>query len=38
MDGAMVVEGGDIYDFIELCSANLGWNSGHWIKASARHH
>jgi cyclopropane-fatty-acyl-phospholipid synthase len=29
MDGTLVVEDGDIYDFLDLCLANLGWSSGH---------
>jgi hypothetical protein len=28
MDGALTVDGGDIYDFLDLCLANLGWTSG----------
>jgi len=32
MDGALVVEGGDIYDFLDLCFANLGWSSGHGLR------
>ena len=28
MDGKLTVEGGDIYDFLDLCFANLGWSSG----------
>ena len=31
MDGTLVVERGDIYDFLALCFANLGWSSGPWI-------
>jgi cyclopropane-fatty-acyl-phospholipid synthase len=32
MNGALVIEGGDIYDFLDLCFANLGWSSGHWMR------
>jgi cyclopropane-fatty-acyl-phospholipid synthase len=32
MDGALVVEGGDIYDLLDFCFANLGWSSGHWVR------
>ena len=32
MNGALVIEGGNIYDFLDLCFANLGWSSGHWIR------
>ena len=32
MDGALVIEEGDIYDFLSLCFSNLGWNSGHWLR------
>ena len=32
MNGHLVVEGGDIYDFLELCFANLGWSSGSPIR------
>jgi len=32
IDGALVIEDGDIYDFLSLCFANLGWNSGHWLR------
>ena len=32
MDGGLTVEGGDIYDFLELCFANLGWSSGHGVR------
>ena len=28
MDGALTFEGGDIYDFLDLCFINLGWSSG----------
>lgn len=30
MDGTVTVENGSIYDFLELCLANLGWGYGHW--------
>jgi len=34
MDGALTIEGGDIYDFLDLCFANLGWGRGHgWWRA-----
>ena len=32
MNGALVIEKGDIYDFLDLCFANLGWSSGHWMR------
>ena len=32
MDGALTVENGDIYDFLELCFVNLGWSSGHGLR------
>ena len=32
MDGALTVEGGDIYDFLDLCFANLGWGSGQGLR------
>jgi cyclopropane-fatty-acyl-phospholipid synthase len=32
MDGALTVEGGDIYDFLELCLANLGRGYGQGIR------
>jgi cyclopropane-fatty-acyl-phospholipid synthase len=32
MDGALTIEGGDIYDFLNLCFANLGWSSGSGIR------
>lgn len=32
MDGALAVENGDIYDFLELCFINLGWSSGHGLR------
>jgi cyclopropane-fatty-acyl-phospholipid synthase len=32
MDGALVIEGGDIYDFLDLCLSNLGWRSGHGLR------
>jgi cyclopropane-fatty-acyl-phospholipid synthase len=28
MDGRLVVEGDDIYDFLNLCFANMGWSNG----------
>lgn len=27
MDGALTVEGGQIYEFLELCFADLGWSA-----------
>jgi cyclopropane-fatty-acyl-phospholipid synthase len=32
MDGALLVEDGDIYDFLALCFANLGWSSGKGVR------
>jgi cyclopropane-fatty-acyl-phospholipid synthase len=32
MDGTLVVEGGSIYDLLDLCFANLGWGTGHWVE------
>ena len=32
MDGGLVIEDGDIYDFLDLCFANLGWSSGHGLR------
>ena len=32
MDGALTVEAGDIYGFLDLCFANLGWSAGHGIR------
>jgi cyclopropane-fatty-acyl-phospholipid synthase len=32
MDGTLVIEDGDIYDFLSLCFANLGWKNGHWVR------
>jgi cyclopropane-fatty-acyl-phospholipid synthase len=32
MDGALTVEGGDVYDFLDLCFANLGWGSGQGLR------
>lgn len=40
MDGTLVVEDGDLYDFLDLCCANLGWSSGQgWraVRAAIRH-
>jgi cyclopropane-fatty-acyl-phospholipid synthase len=28
IEGALTIEGGDIYDFLDLCFVNLGWSSG----------
>jgi cyclopropane-fatty-acyl-phospholipid synthase len=33
MDGAIVVESGNIYDFLALCLSNLGVSSGHWVRS-----
>lgn len=33
MDGALTVEGGDIYEFLALCLANLGWSNGRGLRA-----
>lgn len=32
MDGALVVEEGYIYSFLDLCLANLGWSSGRGLR------
>lgn len=32
MDGALTVENGDIYEFLDLCFANLGWGHGHGVR------
>lgn len=32
MDGALVVEDGDIYDFLALCFGNMGWGNGHGLQ------
>ncbi|PZW36991.1 cyclopropane-fatty-acyl-phospholipid synthase [Humitalea rosea] len=32
MDGSLIVEQGDIYGFLDLCFANLGWGYGHWAR------
>lgn len=32
MDGSIIIEGGEIYSFLELCLANLGWGYGHWVR------
>jgi cyclopropane-fatty-acyl-phospholipid synthase len=32
MDGTLVVEAGEIYDFLDLCCENLGWGRGHWLR------
>ncbi|MFH1340638.1 MAG: cyclopropane-fatty-acyl-phospholipid synthase family protein [Pseudomonadota bacterium] len=31
-DGALLVEDGDIYDFLDLCFVNLGWSSGEGVR------
>lgn len=40
MDGALVVEEGDISDFLDLCFTNMGWSNGHGLRrlrASVKH-
>jgi len=32
MDGALLVEDGDIYGFLDLCFSNLGWSSGQGVR------
>lgn len=32
MDGSLIVENGEIYQFLDLCMANLGWDYGHWLR------
>lgn len=32
MDGTLVVEDGGIHDLLDLCLANLGWDTGHWVQ------
>lgn len=32
MNGTLIVEGGNIYDLLELCLANLGRGHGHWVQ------
>lgn len=32
MDGTLVIENASIYDFLELCLANLGAGAGHWLR------
>ena len=32
MDGGLVIENGDIFDFLDLCFANLGWSNGHGLR------
>uniref|UniRef100_UPI003704C2A9 SAM-dependent methyltransferase n=1 Tax=Mesorhizobium atlanticum TaxID=2233532 RepID=UPI003704C2A9 len=32
MDGTLVVEGGGVHDLLDLCLANLGWDTGHWVQ------
>ncbi len=31
MDGSLIVENDQIYDFLDLCFSNLGWGCGHWL-------
>ena len=33
MDGGLTIENGDIYDFLDLCFANMGWGNGHWLQS-----
>lgn len=32
MDGTLLVEDGDIYDFLDLCLTNLGWSRGEGLR------
>ncbi|WP_394039676.1 class I SAM-dependent methyltransferase [Xanthobacter autotrophicus] len=32
MDGALLVDDGDIYGFLDLCFSNLGWGSGQGVR------
>ena len=32
MDGTLVIEGGDIYEFLALCLANRSGSGGHWVQ------
>lgn len=32
MDGTLSIEGGTIYDFLDLCMSNTGWGHGHWLR------
>ncbi|MCZ8547956.1 cyclopropane-fatty-acyl-phospholipid synthase family protein [Mesorhizobium qingshengii] len=32
MAGTLVVEDGGIHDLLDLCFANLGWSTGHWVQ------
>lgn len=32
MDGSLIIESGHIYQFLDLCLANLGWDYGHWLR------
>jgi cyclopropane-fatty-acyl-phospholipid synthase len=32
MKGALVIEGGDIYDFVDLCFANMGCSNGNGVR------
>lgn len=32
MDGTLVIEGGGVQDLLDLCLANLGWGTGHWVQ------
>jgi cyclopropane-fatty-acyl-phospholipid synthase len=32
MDGALVVENGTIYDFLDLCLSNTGQSHGYWLR------
>lgn len=32
MDGTLIVESGGVHDLLDLCLANLGWDTGHWVQ------
>jgi cyclopropane-fatty-acyl-phospholipid synthase len=34
MDGTLVVDDGDIFDFLALCFSNLGQSSGYWVRSA----
>ena len=36
MDGTLIVEGGDVYELLALCLANLNWSGGHWVQRARR--
>jgi cyclopropane-fatty-acyl-phospholipid synthase len=31
MDGGLTIEDAELYDFLDLVTANLGWGWGHWL-------